>query len=99
MFAASSHDDGYFTSFHTYADIYKSLAYNHFPLSYLFLGEENDDSSISKLENREDCRKLALWRASKKFQKLFDLNRSYHENKGNLQKMEDDILKIFWYLY
>ena len=99
MFEASSHDDGYCTSFHTYADMYKRLAYNHFPLKYLFFEDESGDSSISELKNREDCRKLALWRASKKFQKLFDLNRSYHENKGNLQKMEDDILKIFWYLY
>lgn len=99
MLATSSHDDGYYNSFHTYADMYKRLAYNHFPLSHLFFWEENDDSGISKLDNRKGCQKLSLWKASKKFQKRFDLNRSYHENKGDLQKLEDDILKIFWYLY
>ena len=98
MFPASN-NDRYSTSFNTYADIYKHLGCNNFPFSHLFFWDENDDSNIPKLENSKDCQKLALWKASKSFQERFDLNRSYHENNGNLQKMKDDILTIFWYLY
>jgi len=99
MYADSQQDDGFHLSFHNYANKYKRLAYENFPLSLLFSWDENEDEGITRLDNKEDCRKLALWKASKKFQKCFDLNRSYRENKGDPDKMEEDIFKMFWHFY
>ena len=99
MYAQLQGDDEVQLDFDTYAIKYNRLAYESFPFSFLFSWNEKEDDSVLPLNNREDCRKLALWRASKKFQKIFDLNRSYRENKGDTEKLEDDILKMFWHFY
>jgi hypothetical protein len=99
MYVQLQGDDEVQLDFDTYAIKYNRLAYESFPFSFLFSWNEKEDDSVLPLNNREDCRKLALWRASKKFQKIFDLNRSYRENKGDTEKLEDDILKMFWHFY
>ena len=92
-------DDGCETNFDSYTSLYQRLAYNNFPLNYLFYWDGDSNRNDLCLENRKDFQKLALWKASKSFQKKFDLKRSYRENKGNAQKLEDDVTKMFWYFY
>lgn len=92
-------DDDFDDSFDSYTSMYKRLAYNNFPLNYLFYWDNDNNQNDFRLEKRKDFQKLALWKASKNFQKKFDLKRSYRENKGDVQKLENDIVKIFWYFY
>ena len=83
---------------HQYVLHFERLGYKHHPFNKLFSWDTHCGDSLCP-SNRKLAREYAMQVASKKFQSKFDINRSFHENGGDLQELEDDVERIFWAIF
>tara|TARA_Y100000748_G_C15474622_1_gene480242 strand:+ start:365 stop:1750 length:1386 start_codon:yes stop_codon:yes gene_type:complete len=85
--------------FEEYKKHYERLAYDHFPFSRLFSWDENGENEKINPDNRKHTVKYAMMIASEKFQSMFNIEKSFRENKGDIHHLEDDVERIFWALF
>ncbi len=86
------------SSFAEYNRQYERLGYKHFPLNRVFSWCEHD-GPLQSPSNRKLAVEYTMDKASKILQKQFDVRRSYHENNGYFDALEQDVLCMFWALF
>lgn len=73
-----------------------------FPLIHLFIAGgilPNINNKLRNPTNKREVVKYAFYTASVKFQKKFNVRRSYTENNGDVDLLSKDVICIFWALY
>ena len=89
--------EGFETSFLDYSRAFQNIPRDcGFPLTYL---HSKDDGEVEPQENFVDWRIEAMKMAGWTLNKKFDVERSYKETHGQIDRLHDIVGKMFWAIY
>ena len=89
--------EGFETSFLDYSRAFQNIPREcGFPLTYL---HSKDDGEVEPQDNFVDWRIEAMKMAGWTLNQKFDLERSYKETHGQIDRLHDIVGKMFWAIY